>query len=634
MHSLLSRGVALIALSLFASVSHADDAAIRKAVTFYASFDESPKADVGGGELTLRTRFNDEKEKGKFVFENKFDDKVFRVAKGKGVAGGALEATDVLPRNGRVFYPLKGNIAFKKDGWDGALSCWINTDPNKLLKTKFCDPIQITEKGANNGGIWFDFNDAKPRDMRHGAFTAVKEGEKAIPEEDPKAPMVRMKDIGFKSGDWHHIVLSWKNFDTGKPNAVSALYVDGKLIGEVKDRAIGMDWDLDKAGLYTAVNYIGLLDELALFNRALTAVEVASLHKTPGLLAALKKKDGNKEEGRIESLRRAVVVEANGPRPVAPKFPFNATTARQYQADYAKALSLPVEVRNGLGMEFVLVPPGTFRMGSPDDEPGHNLSGYAESPLHTVTLTQPFYLGKHEVTVGQFRRFVEATNHKTDGEKNDGGNAHDAKAEWKHRAGTNWKKPGYAGEYKQDDRHPVVHVSHADALAFSKWLNDGNGDARVQYGLPTEAQWEWACRAGAATRYWWGADEDKTGKVANVGDKSLKKMHAEWPRTIMDMDDGHAFVAPVGSYRPNAFGLHDMLGNVWEFCSTRYGPYPKEPVTDPTAGDPKRGFAVRGGGWSNVANDARCASRNADPPHFCHSNLGFRVAVTIPARKK
>jgi formylglycine-generating enzyme required for sulfatase activity len=72
-----------------------------------------------------------------------------------------------------------------------------------------------------------------------------------------------------------------------------------------------------------------------------------------------------------------------------------------------------------------------------------------------------------------------------------------------------------------------------------------------------------------------------------------------------------------------------MLGNVWEFRSTRYGPYPKGPVTDPMAGDPKRGFAVRGGGWSNIAKDARCATRNADPPHFCHSNLGFRVALLL-----
>lgn len=283
--------IALVCLILLASALSAadvDETGLRKAVTFYASFDESPRGDFGGGELTLSTRFSED-NKTKFTFEKGFDSKVFRVAAGKGVAGGALEASDVLPRNGRIFFPAKGNIAFRKGGWGGAVSLWINTDPNTLLKTKFCDPIQITQKGANNGGIWFDFNDAKPRDLRHGAFPAVTEGQKPIAESDPKAPMVRVKNIGFKSGDWHHFVLSWTNFDTGKKDAVSALYIDGKLIGEVKDYEIAMDWDLDKAGIYVAVNYVGLLDELALFNRPLKEDEVKLLGSKPGVLAALKK---------------------------------------------------------------------------------------------------------------------------------------------------------------------------------------------------------------------------------------------------------------------------------------------------------------------------------------------------------
>jgi formylglycine-generating enzyme required for sulfatase activity len=87
----------------------------------------------------------------------------------------------------------------------------------------------------------------------------------------------------------------------------------------------------------------------------------------------------------------------------------------------------------------------------------------------------------------------------------------------------------------------------------------------------------------------------------------------------------------VGSYKANAFGLHDMLGNVWEFCSTRYGTFPAELITDPGDRSTDRGFAVRGGGWSNLPRDVRCASRNADPPHFCHSNLGFRVALQLGA---
>src|SRR5207237_3596931 len=125
--------------------------------------------------------------------------------KDKGVHGGALEAVDVLPRNGRIYFPAKGNLAYKKGGWGGALSVWCNTDPNKLLKTKFCDPIQITQKGANDGGLWFDFNDAAPRDMRMGVFAAVPTGGKAISESDPKAPMVWVRKVGFKADKWHHV---------------------------------------------------------------------------------------------------------------------------------------------------------------------------------------------------------------------------------------------------------------------------------------------------------------------------------------------------------------------------------------------------------------------------------------------
>ncbi len=273
-------------------VAQAGDAAatIRKAVTLYASFDDAVEADAGGGTLTLSTRFNHPKEKGQFLFEKGCNEKVFRIAKGKGIHGGALEAVDVLPNNGRIFFPAKGNIGFKPGGWGGAVSLWINTDPNKLLKTAFCDPVQITQKSATNGGIWFDFNNAKPRDLRMGAFPAIAAGQKGIAESDPQAPMVRVPGVSFTQGDWHHVVLTWTNFDTGKADALEILYIDGKRIGDVKDRPIAMAWDLAQAGIYVAVNYIGLLDEFAVFNRPLTAAEVALLHRQPGLLASLKKK--------------------------------------------------------------------------------------------------------------------------------------------------------------------------------------------------------------------------------------------------------------------------------------------------------------------------------------------------------
>jgi formylglycine-generating enzyme required for sulfatase activity len=332
-----------------------------------------------------------------------------------------------------------------------------------------------------------------------------------------------------------------------------------------------------------------------------------------------------------------------------PPFPFSAAAATQYQKEYAANANLPAELTNFCGMTFVLVPPGTFWMGSADDEPGRYSDGYDEGPRHQVTITRPFYLGTHEVTFGQFARFVAAASYVTDGERTGGGHAHDAKAEWKHRPGTHWKMPGFAGPFEQRDDHPVVHVSHADALAFCGWLAEqpggdleqlataaqrsGFGALTVECGLPTEAQWEWACRAGSSERYWWGPEEDTSGKLANVGDRALQRVLPEWPRQVMPMDDGHVFLAPVGSYRGNGFGLHDMIGNVWEFCSTHYAAYPDGPVVDPAERDPQRGFAVRGGGWSNAPRDVRSAVRNADPAHFCHSNLGFRVAFVLAARK-
>lgn len=283
-------GLALLATGLLLATGRADEADVRKAVTFYASFDEAIKGDFGGGDLDAGTRFPHPTEKGRFVFEKGIDATVLKIAKGKGVAGGAFEATDVVPKNGWLYFPVKGNLAYKKGGWSGSVSVWCNTDPDRLIKSKFCDPVQITQNGYDNGALWFDFNDAKPRALRFGAFTARPAGQKAVAESDPKAPLVRLPEVGWKAGEWHHVVLTFQNLDTGKSDAATALYIDGKRIGGVKDQAIAMGWDVERAGVYLSLGYVGLLDEFALFDRALTAEDVALLHKKPDLLAPLKRK--------------------------------------------------------------------------------------------------------------------------------------------------------------------------------------------------------------------------------------------------------------------------------------------------------------------------------------------------------
>lgn len=272
------------------TAADADETALRKAVSLYASFDDAVKMDFGIGEAVPGTRSVDPDDKKKFVFDKGFDPKYFRIAKDKGISGSCLEVVDLPPRSGRLYFPAKGNVAYRKDGgWGGAFSVWVNTDPNKSLKTPFSDPVLITQKGLNNGSIWAHFNDARPRSLQAGTYPSIPDGQEPVPEEDPKAPLTRLPNVPFKAGEWHHIVFSWDRFNTGKKDGTHTLYIDGKKIGQLSASEVGMDWDIERTRVYFAVNFIGLLDELAVFNRPLTADEVALLHQKPGLLLPLTK---------------------------------------------------------------------------------------------------------------------------------------------------------------------------------------------------------------------------------------------------------------------------------------------------------------------------------------------------------
>src|SRR6516165_121307 len=153
--------LAFLGVLAFGTASaQADDAdGLRKAVSLYASFDEEVRMDFGVGDPIPGTRSVDPQDKKKFIFEKGLDPKYFRIAKDKGISGSCLEVVDLPPRNGRLYFPAKGNVAFRKDGgWGGAVSVWVNTDPNKSLKTPFCDPVLLTQKGLNNGSIFVHFN--------------------------------------------------------------------------------------------------------------------------------------------------------------------------------------------------------------------------------------------------------------------------------------------------------------------------------------------------------------------------------------------------------------------------------------------------------------------------------------------
>ncbi|HEX3151447.1 MAG TPA: formylglycine-generating enzyme family protein [Gemmataceae bacterium] len=280
---------------------------------------------------------------------------------------------------------------------------------------------------------------------------------------------------------------------------------------------------------------------------------------------------------------------------------------------------IPREFANSIEMTLVLIPRGKFLMGSPKDEENR----LDEELQHEVEITRPYYMGKHEVTVGQFKAFVKDTNYQTEAEKDGkGGRAFDGK-EFIYKPEFTWKNL----YYKQADYEPVVVVTWNDAVAFCAWLSKKEG---VKYRLPTEAEWEYACRAGTQTRFHTGDRDDDLKLAGNIADASLKK---KWPDAFwcMTWDDRFPFTAPVGYFKMNAFGLNDMHGNAWEWCSDWYAEdyYSKSPKQDPQGPATGKERVARGGAWSTQPKFCRSAFRDWHEPGYRSDCVGFRVVAEI-----
>jgi uncharacterized protein (TIGR02996 family) len=254
---------------------------------------------------------------------------------------------------------------------------------------------------------------------------------------------------------------------------------------------------------------------------------------------------------------------------------------------------------NALGIPFALLLPGSFWMGSPESQPERD----ADEQLHRVMLTHAFYLGVHPVTVGEFARFVAATGYQTEAEKSGGAHGY-VGGRWQQDPSITWRTPGFA----QTDRHPIVCVSWNDAQEMVAWLNQVEVSGELVYSLPTEARWEYACRAGTTTAYWWGNEASNMGEYAWFNEYSGDQTH------------------PVESKKPNAWGLHDMHGNVWEWCLDWYGDYPSGDVTDPLGASGVSARIVRGGSSCFPSSECRAAYRRTFTPEERYYYLGFRLA--------
>ncbi|HPD17218.1 MAG TPA: SUMF1/EgtB/PvdO family nonheme iron enzyme [Planctomycetota bacterium] len=313
---------------------------------------------------------------------------------------------------------------------------------------------------------------------------------------------------------------------------------------------------------------------------------------------------------------------SQGPREVtAEGWPFDAAEAKKRQAALGP-VEQSLELGEGIKLDLVRIPAGEFLMG--------DAAGAAdERPVTRVRIDKPFWMAKFETTNEQFALFDPR---------------HDSRLETGDFLQFSVQERGYP---TNGPRQPVCRVNWHQATAFCKWLSDRTG---LAFALPTEAQWEWACRAGTSTPLYYGSVETDFAKLANLADHTLRFVDTfgwglpsgavpPWRPAIESVKDGFRVSAPVGAFEPNPWGLHDMAGNVWEWTSSAYRPCPpdksdKSDVSAPSdAASAATRFAVRGGSWYCRPQQARSAYRLSYPAWQRVYDVGFRVVCADAPRQ-
>ncbi|MBM4030357.1 MAG: hypothetical protein FJ291_01060 [Planctomycetes bacterium] len=316
-----------------------------------------------------------------------------------------------------------------------------------------------------------------------------------------------------------------------------------------------------------------------------------------------------------------------------PGWPFDSAEAKKKQSASGPATARRIELAPGIALDLVLIPAGEFLMGDAAGSPD-------EQPVHRVKIERPFWMGRCEVSNEQFALHDSA---------------HDSRVEDK-----NTYQFGVHGYPCNEPKQPVVRLAWAEAMAFCEWLSKKTGEA---FTLPTEAQWEWACRAGTATPFWYGGLDADFSKLANMADAKMREF-ASNPYTVWEpqrnatkyddwipkdtrFNDGFLVAAPIGSYQPNPWGLCDMHGNMAEWTRSAYRPYPTDPsdrsdLSDPSAPRPSSlappasslapRYVVRGGSWRDRPYRCTSAYRLAYPAFQKPYNVTFRVISEAPVK--
>lgn len=279
----------------------------------------------------------------------------------------------------------------------------------------------------------------------------------------------------------------------------------------------------------------------------------------------------------------------------------------------------------GRGPEMVVVPHGGFRMGASETELG---SVESEKPAHYVRFNRGFAMSRQAVTVGEFRRFVQATRYRPRASRRGHSVVYDERSgNFARHSGVDWQSD-YAGA-RAADSLPVLHVSVRDAEAYAQWLSVQTGRS---YRLPSEAEFEYALRAGSQGRYPWGSDGVPPPRFGNVtGGNDVSPSGRHWNNAFVSYGDGYWGPAPGGSYLPNAFGLYDLGSNVSEWVSDCWhASYRRAPADGASWFNPGcRSRVVRGGSWASSPTQARAAWRSASDSDMTSARVGFRVVRGI-----
>jgi formylglycine-generating enzyme required for sulfatase activity len=304
----------------------------------------------------------------------------------------------------------------------------------------------------------------------------------------------------------------------------------------------------------------------------------------------------------------AVATAKEGPQPQAPMlpgWPFDAAEARRKQQSAIGAQERSFDLGNGARLELVLIPAGEFVMGDPQGPPDSRA-------VSVVRIAKPFYMGRFEITNRQYQAFNPQ---------------HDSR--YINRSSKDHNTPGYAANGSDQ---PVIRVTWEQASAFCRWLSEKTGE---QFTIPSEAQWEWAARAGTASPFWFGNETFDFGRWANLADRSMKPFRTGYESQgkhftfthlpyVDDVNDGSMITAEVGHYRANPWGLFDVHGNVAEWTSSTFKPYPYD------QGDNRPGSGLkvaRGGSWRDLPEHATSAFRLAYEPYQPVWDVGFRVMM-------